>query len=380
MLETTGAVRLNSSQEITVVMPVLNEAAHIAKTVGSLLDMEAPPGCTLRFLLVDGGSNDGTREIVSEYAKEFPSITLLDNPRRKTPAAMNLGVAAARGEYVCILGAHARYPRDYIRLCWEELHAHGAAGCSGTLVTSPGGTTLGAQLAAWCMGHRFASSGGSVRTSRGGYVNTIPYPLMRKSVLTEAGGYNEKLERNQDNDMNQRICAAGHKLYLSSRTQAEYCAPAGLGALLLYAFRTGQWNAITLRYRPAAMSFRHFAPLAFVSALAVLALGAIAATIFAGPAGVMLWAIAILLGLHVTGGTVAGVETALRERRFSALLLPPVILAFHVAYGAGSFAGLFVSMQRDAETQSGAGAGTLQSSSDLPAGVVTRGEQARAKQ
>jgi succinoglycan biosynthesis protein ExoA len=380
MPEAAGAVRLMSSQEITVVMPVLNESAHIAKTVRSLLDMEAPPGCTLSFLLVDGGSNDGTREIISEYAKEVPAITLLDNPRRKTPAALNAGLAAARGEYVCILGAHARYPRDYIRTCWEELHGHGAAGCGGTLVTSPGGDALGARLAAWCMGHRFASSGGSVRIRQGGYVNTIPYPLIRKSVLAEAGGYDESLERNQDNDMNQRIRAAGHKLYLSSRTQAEYYAPPGLGAVLRYGFRTGKWNAITLRYRPAAMSLRHFAPLAFVVALAALALGAIVTACFGGPAGLALWAVAILLGLHVTGGTVAGLETALRERKSSALLLPPVILAFHIAYGVGTFAGLFVAVERNAATRSGASAVTVQTSSELPAGVLTRGEQARAKQ
>jgi hypothetical protein len=45
-------------------------------------------------------------------------------------------------------------------------------------------------------------------------------------------------------------------------------------------------------------------------------------------------------------GTWAGIETALRERSASALLLPPIILAFHLAYGAGTARSIFSTPDR----------------------------------
>lgn len=369
-----------SNQEITVIMPVLNEACHIEKTLRCLLALEPPSDFCLEFLLVDGGSSDGTREIISRYAKESQAITLLDNPCGKTPAALNIGLAAARGEYVCIFGAHARYPQDYIRTCWTELHDHGAVGCSGSLVTAPAGRNLGARMAAWCLRHRFASSGRSVRTLRGGYAGTIPYPIMRKSVLLKLGGYDEKLQRNQDNDMNQRICAQGHKLYLTPRTHAEYYAPGSLIGLNTYAFRTGKWNAITLRYRPAAMSLRHFMPLAFVAVLFALGFAATALTLSDVPRHLVLMAIAAVLGSHLAMGGWAGIETALQERRMAPLLLPPVILGFHLAYGAGTLAGLFIRIYKGERKGGRPGSQkkniSTSSEADLPASTFAQSGQA----
>jgi glycosyltransferase involved in cell wall biosynthesis len=327
------------TEAISLIVPVLNEATQIQGTIESLLGQDASH-FTLEFLFVDGGSSDGTREILEQYARAHPSVKLYHNPRQTTPVALNIGLRAACGDYVGILGAHAKYPRDYIRICWEELHAHNATGCSGRLLTLPANQSLGARLAAWCLGHRFASSGTSVRTHPEGYADTIPFPVIHKQALMDAGGYDETLDRNQDNEMNERLSVNGHRLYLTARTHAVYYARPAIGSLLLHAYNTGKWNGKTVRNRHSGLSIRHFVPLAFLLTLAVLAFVSIVAAVSGLSSFPLLLLLALSVAAHVFMGTIAGIEIALRQRCMAALLLPPVILAFHIAYGVGTAAGL----------------------------------------
>lgn len=323
---------------ISVIVPVLNEAMHIQGTIKSLLKQNSSP-LALEILLIDGGSRDGTREIIRRLAHTHPSIKLLDNPRRVTPAALNIGLRSARGQYVGIFGAHCSYPRDYVRICWEELETHDAVGCSGRLLTVPANRTLPARLAAWCMGHRFASSRASVRTRSEGYANTIPYPVFRKQALVDAGGYDESLVRNQDNEMNQRLRTKGYELYLTARTYATYYARPGIAGLLAHAYKTGQWNGKTVRRR-GGLSPYHFVPLAFF-ALVLASLALVPVLINrSGLSSPLLLVVVLPIAAHLSIGMIAGVETAIHQRSAGALLLCPVILAFHLAYGIGTAVGL----------------------------------------
>lgn len=320
---------------ISVIVPVLNEGMHIQKTIESLLEQDAAP-LRLELLFVDGGSQDGTREIICRYARQCSTVRLLENPRRTTPVALNIGLRAAQGDYVAILGAHASYPSDYVRTCWEELRARKAAGCSGCLRTLPANQSLGARLTAWCIGHRFASSGRSVRTHREGYADTIPFPVFRKQALIDAGGYDEILSRNQDNEMNERLRTRGHQLYLTARTEAAYYGRPGIASLLVHAFNSGKWNGRTAR-PGGGLSVYHFAPLAFLATI-LIATALIPIARQSGSLALLL--LSLPIAAHLCMGIFAGIETALQQRTAAALLLPPVILAFHLAYGFGTGVGL----------------------------------------
>jgi len=325
---------------VSVIMPVLNERSFIEVALRSV-QAQATPGLQLEILVVDGISEDGTRQKIAELAAEDPRIRLLNNPQRHTPAALNLGLHAANGDYVCIMGAHASYDPDYIAVCLEEMIAHDAVACSGKVITAPADSSLQARLVAWAVGHPFASSSASVRTQAEGYVDTVPYPVIRKQALFDAGGYNERLLRNQDNDMNQRLRAMGFRLYATAKTRCRYCPRPGIKPFLQYAFLSGLWNARSMKKNPASMSFRHFVPLAFVTALLVLSLFMSAATLVPYPvtsrAALVL---GIIVAAHLGMGVIAGVEVGLREKTAAALCLAPLILVFHCCYGLGTFRGL----------------------------------------
>src|SRR5947207_11274017 len=105
--------------DASVLIPVLNEEAHIRATVAAMQDQEFEG--EVEFLFMDGGSTDRTRAILEELAASDPRIRVLDNPGRTTPHALNVGLAAARGRYVVRMDAHAFYPPRYIATGVERL-------------------------------------------------------------------------------------------------------------------------------------------------------------------------------------------------------------------------------------------------------------------
>jgi succinoglycan biosynthesis protein ExoA len=330
---------------VSVIMPVRNESRFIEGALRSL-QAQITPDFELEILVVDGMSEDNTREQVSKLAAEDPRIKLLPNPSRHTPAALNIGLHAAAGHYVCIMGAHASYDLDYISVCLQELLAHDAIGCSGKIVTTPADSSRQARLVAWASGHPFASSSRSVRTQPEGYADTVPFPVLRKQALLAVGGYNEGLIRNQDNDMNQRLRAMGCKLYVTAKTECRYYPRRSVRSFLKYAFQSGQWNAVTLRTNPRSLGLRHLVPPAFVTVFLILAAIALEGLSARGTFfRVATFALSAILATHLGIGSIAGLHVGLQQRTLTALWLAPLILAFHVSYGLGTLVGVLLPLR-----------------------------------
>jgi len=113
---------------VSVVVAARNEGHFIDRCVRSLLASDYPRDL-LEVVVVDGMSSDGTADTVRRIAGEDGRLRLVENPRRITPAAFNLGIRASAGEVVFILGGHAT--DLLIALCREAgadayLSGHGA--------------------------------------------------------------------------------------------------------------------------------------------------------------------------------------------------------------------------------------------------------------
>src|SRR5690348_5831685 len=82
---------------VSVIIPCRNERRYITACLDSLIASDYPK-TYIEILIVDGMSNDGTREIIAEYVSRYSFVKMLDNPKKVTPAALNLGIAASTGE------------------------------------------------------------------------------------------------------------------------------------------------------------------------------------------------------------------------------------------------------------------------------------------
>ena len=141
--ETTGS--LNQVDErtdakalpfVSMIIPMRNEKRHISACLDSVLANDYPHD-RLEIFCVDGGSEDGTQEIVQRYVADHPEVKLLENSKRVFAAAVNIGIRKANGEVIVIMGAHAGYAKDYISKCVNSLAEFDADNVGGVLRTVP---------------------------------------------------------------------------------------------------------------------------------------------------------------------------------------------------------------------------------------------------
>jgi glycosyltransferase involved in cell wall biosynthesis len=88
---------------VSIVTVSLNAARTIEDTIASVSMQQA--GFVIEHICVDGGSSDGTREIIDRWAARSERIRRVYEPDSGIFDAMNKGLRAARGEYVLFLNA-----------------------------------------------------------------------------------------------------------------------------------------------------------------------------------------------------------------------------------------------------------------------------------
>lgn len=316
---------------VAVVIPCRNEAPGIRRVIDSLLD-SAHPREKLDVVFVDGMSTDGTRAILEGAARKHAFIRVLDNPLLITPVAMNLGIRSARAEIIVRLDAHAEYPRDYIPRCVRLLRSGARIGSAGGRIVPLPGDGPWSRAVAFVTAHRFGVGGGAFRTGeRPGPVDTVPFGTFRRDVLEEVGLYDERLTRNQDNELNARLQKAGYTIAFDPSIRIRYRNQPDLRGLARQAFFTSMWNVYTLRLHPYTWQWRRFVPTAFVAYLAALAGLAAARAPWAAHA-------AAPLGLYVL--LVAVCAAGARGTQGGALRVAAVFASYHLSYGAGSLVGI----------------------------------------
>ncbi|WP_433205055.1 glycosyltransferase family 2 protein [Nocardia sp. CA-107356] len=105
---------------LSVVVPVLNEAEVIERTLERLVAQEAID----EVIIVDSGSDDGTPDIVDQFAATHPKVELIHEPTRGIPAARNAGFDKARGEFIARTDADTFVAADWGATIREFFTAH----------------------------------------------------------------------------------------------------------------------------------------------------------------------------------------------------------------------------------------------------------------
>lgn len=323
---------------VSIVCTTYNEEKLIAKTLESFLYQELI-GMEAEILVVDGMSEDKTREIVKSYSEKYARIRLIDNPERKNPYGRNIGIMASKGEFIALLGAHAIYNSDYLKVCIEELERTKSIGAGGKVVPAMDNSSVESQLCELILTSKFGVSGDSFRTIKEGYTSMINYPVFKREVFDFVGLYDKSLHRNQDNDFNSRVIAKGYKLYNTWKTECKYYPSDTLYGTFSYASKNGFWNAKSMKHKPDTMMVHHYIPFIFVVTLIILAVAGIAG--FFTKSYLPFLALGFVICLHLLIGFIFSIRIK-KYRTFTNILsLPFLFFAFHFSYGWGTLKGFF---------------------------------------
>jgi len=245
-----------------VVLPTLNERPYIRDCLDSLLAQDYPG--LVEILVCDGGSTDGTRELVGSASAP---VRLLDNPGVTAAAGMNVGIAAAIGDVVCRADAHTLYAPDYVRRCVEVLRETGAQNVGGRMVPI-GTTSFGRAVAA------LTSSAIGVGPGRFHYaqqrqeVDTVYLGCWETETLRDLHGYDDEGLQwaAEDQELNFRIRRGGGRVVLDPLIRSWYFPRETVRDLARQYANYGVAKASTLAKHRTLPTWRPLAPAALVAA------------------------------------------------------------------------------------------------------------------
>jgi succinoglycan biosynthesis protein ExoA len=307
---------------VSVIMAMRNEERFIERCLDSLAEQDYPPEL-LEVLVVDGRSDDSSREIVKAKQKSMPNLSLLDNEKQVSPVAFNIGIREARGEILTIISAHSYLAPDYISRCVEYLSSTDADSVGGPIQSV--GDTDTARAIALAMSSPFGVGDALFRT--------LAFGAYRREVFERVGLFDEELVGSEDDEFNYRLRSAGGKLLLTPAIRSFYHGRASFGALCRQYFRYGLGKMRVVAKHPRLVRLRHFIPSLFVLALVASALLTLIQPVFA-----------LLLALGTGTYLVASLAISLRiASRYGWRFLPLVMVAFaclHLSYGTGFLLGI----------------------------------------
>ncbi len=320
---------------VSVIVPCRNESACLDRCLQSILASRYPAD-RMEVIVADGMSEDGSRARLAAYRDA--RLRIIDNPARITPVALNLAIAAARGEFILRVDAHSIISPDYMTALVDFLEHHpNAWGAGGCMTTEPESRGLFSDAIATVLSHPFGVGNSRFRTA-GKTVeraDTVFNCCWRSEVFSRVGVFHEQLVRSQDIELSSRIARAGGTLWLVPQAQTTYFARIRFGRYLRHNWANGVWSLLPALYLGRLpVSWRHLVPMAFVFAL----LGSIGIA----AASEIRWLPLLPAAPYALLNLLFSVQAAARRRSPRlAFLLPLSFAGLHLAYGAGSLWGLF---------------------------------------
>ncbi|MDI6602619.1 MAG: glycosyltransferase family 2 protein [Patescibacteria group bacterium] len=303
--------------KVSIIIPCRNEEKFIGRCLQSLLEQDYPKE-NLEVLVIDGNSEDGTREIIRDFSSKHSFIKLLENLKKFTPFGLNIGIKNSRGEVIVRMDAHASYEKDYVSKCVKYLQEYNADNVGGVIKTLPAKNTLMAKAIANCLSHPFgAASDFRMGAAQPKETDTVFGGCYKREVFEKIGLFNENLLRSQDMEFNLRLKKAGGKILLAPDIVAYYYPQSNLFNFFKHNFEDGVWAILPLKFVKIPFKLRHYIPLIFVLTLPL-----------------SIWPY-ILISLFFS------LQIAFRERDFRLFFIMPLtFFCRHFGYGLGSIWGL----------------------------------------
>ena len=326
---------------VTVIMPVYNEAAYIRNSLGAVLNQNY---CheLLEILVVDGGSEDETREIAAELLRDRLTGKILDNPHRIQAAALNIGIVAATGDVIIRVDGHTIIAPDYVSTCVDFLRQGKAENVGGLM--RPLGTTYAGQGIALATTSPFGIGGSKFHYSdREQVVDTVYLGAYWRTTFDEIGLYDEAVNINEDYELNYRLRQAGGRILLSPAIKSTYTPRSSLPALGRQYFIYGRQKVRTLQKHPASLRWRQI-----VAPLFVLILGGTFLLSFFSTAALGLFVLA--LGSYLLANLVASTIAVSANNWRYWPILPLIFATIHFSWGSGFIYGLASSFFKEIQS------------------------------
>jgi len=316
----TSMGELSVSPAISVILPVLNEEAHLAESVTAILSQDYIG--SFEIILALGPSRDQTNVIAEKLAARDSRVKIVTNPSGKTAAGLNLAIAASESPVIVRVDGHAKIPDNYLSLAVSILRESGAVNVGGVMAAE--GVTKFEVAVSRAMRSPLGVGASRFHTGgNAGEVDTVYLGAFRREAINAVGGFDERYTRAQDWELNHRLRKNGGKIYFDPRLQVTYRPRPSIRKLAKQYFQYGRWRRVVSRSHPGTVNLRYLAPpFTLLGTFTSVFLGLLIHPYFLLPAAIY--------GVFLLTSSILIAKSA---REF--ILLLAIIPTMHFAWGAG---------------------------------------------
>jgi succinoglycan biosynthesis protein ExoA len=204
--------------------------------------------------VVDGGSEDATREIASR----FPGVRVVDNPARLQSAGLNVALAEARGDILVRVDGRTVVAPDYVEQCVTALTRSGAALVGGPI--EPLGTTWVERAVGAALTSTLGAGPARFRSARSSaaWTDIVYLGAARVDVLRRLGGYDESFATNEDGELLHRLGGDGG-VWFDPAIRSTYRPRNSFFSFMRQYYLYGTGRAATVRKYPESLRLRQMA-------------------------------------------------------------------------------------------------------------------------
>lgn len=316
---------MSEQPTITILCPTYNEVNYIENILRFFV--ESSP-YNKELFIIDGGSTDGTIEIIEKWIKNNSTIHLLYNQNKYVPQALNLGLKSSTEKIVIRLDAHTIYSKDYLEKIIETFNKTNADIVGGPM--NPIGKTTIQKAIAYATSGWFGIGNSKFHDINfSGYVDSVYLGAWKREIFNDVGYFDEQMVRNQDDEFHYRAKSKGKTIYLNSEIKSTYFPRSSYKALFSQYFQYGLYKPLVIKKIKSEVKPRHLIPLFFVLYLISL-IGVIKFPFLLLP--LLLYVVIDIYCSFVNNQSLVV--------KFASLLVYPIL---HLSYGLGFLLGLFKS-------------------------------------
>ena len=223
-------------EPVSVIVPAYNEETGIEATLLSLFNCKYP----MEIIVVDDGSTDGTAAVVDRF--RHMGVRLIRQANAGKPAALNTGIAHARGHILVLLDGDTVFQPDAVHHLVQPFSDPDIGAVSGNAKVGNRAGLLGRwqhieYVVGFNLDRRFYDLAGCMPTVPGAI------GAFRREALLDVGGVSDQTLA-EDTDLTMALLRAGWRVVYQEKAVAWTEAPAGLGQLWRQRYR---WSYGTMQ-------------------------------------------------------------------------------------------------------------------------------------
>lgn len=323
---------------IDVIIGVKNEEQHLKRCLDSLKKQTITD---INILVIDGRSQDKTRDIVQKMAQDDPRIQLLDNPQEVISTARNIGFKTSKAEYVAYLDGHCYVDPEWLEKLLQTYQKHikdCKLGGVGSTYASPDNDTPLGKVIATSLQTPFGGLGTAyTQDPKLENVETVAFALYPRLLLKkEAIFYDETMNQCEDTDLNYQLIKKGYVLLKNPQARVYQYRRRTLGVFFQQMVNYGEGRAKFTLKNKKIIHWYHLLPSLTIAYLLLFLLSAV--TYLAGflPQLIFLAIITpliiyLLIDLYYT------IQIRQKTGQLTSFLVFPSI---HLGYGWGFWKGI----------------------------------------